>query len=135
MAFFSLKKNTVLEICVLAVVMVSLDTIFMTIHKEKYERQLIRVQKTSLQLKRGAMAACYLFLVLGLYYFVVKDRRPLQDAFYLGVLIAGALNLTNYAIIKNWELEIVVHDTLWGGVSMGVSAFLCYKFYKQFLEQ
>ena len=74
----------------------------------------------------GAIFA-YLFLVLGLYYFVIREKRPITYAFLLGVFVYGVYDLTNYSTLEKWTLKFVATDTLWGGIVFALSTFIIYK--------
>ena len=41
----------------------------------------------------------------------------------LGFLAYGAYEFTNYATLRDWSMEQVVFDTIWGGVLTGFSAW------------
>ena len=56
-----------------------------------------------------AAILCYIFLVGGLYYFVIKDRKPVFDAFILGLVIYMVYETTNKAILTNWKWETGVY--------------------------
>ena len=115
-----------IDLFFITIIIIALDNIYMYINKSKYERQIIRVQKTSLQIKYLGVILCYILLVLGLYYFIIRTHRPISDAFLLGILIFGIYNTTNYAIIKNWDFQIVIQDSLWGGILLTFTTFLMY---------
>lgn len=74
----------------------------------------------------GALFA-YILLIIGLYWFVVRERRPLKDAFLLGFIIYGVYEGTTKALLTNWEYKTMVIDTMWGGTVMTLTAFIVYK--------
>ena len=74
----------------------------------------------------GALFA-YLLLVISLYWFVVRERRPLKDAFLLGFIIYGVYEGTTKALLTNWEYKTMAIDTMWGGTVMTLTAFIVYK--------
>ena len=51
--------------------------------------------------KSGAVMA-YILLVIGLYYFIIKERKNLIYAFLFGLFVYGVYDLTNYATLTNW---------------------------------
>jgi uncharacterized membrane protein len=61
-------------------------------------------------------AICYILLITGINYFIIKPRKSVSDAFLLGIIIYGVFETTNYALFKNWSLLTVLIDTLWGGL-------------------
>jgi uncharacterized membrane protein len=72
---------------------------------------------------------CYFFLVFGLYYFIIKDRRPIIDAFLLGLVIYMVYETTNKAIFKNWTWLTVLLDGVWGGVLFATTTYITYKLF------
>ena len=71
---------------------------------------------------------CYIFITFGLYYFIIKDRRPIYEAFLLGLVIYAIYELTNKAIISNWNWLTVFIDSLWGGILFAIVTAIIYKF-------
>jgi uncharacterized membrane protein len=65
-----------------------------------------------------------IFLILGLYYFIIKPNRSIKDAFLLGLVIYGVYEGTNYALFNNWSEYIVIIDTLWGGILFALTTFI-----------
>ena len=41
----------------------------------------------------------------------------------LGLLAYGTYELTNYATLRDWSIEQVALDMIWGGLLTGVSAW------------
>lgn len=109
------------------VIFVGLDAIYLSAMKGFFEMQIIAVQRSALQFRLFGAIMCYLLLVGGLYYFILRTRRPIVDAFLLGILIYGVYESTTYALLKEWKLQTLVMDTLWGGILMTLTTFLVYK--------
>ena len=107
-----------------AILLVVIDSIYLNLVKDYFGAQIKSVQGSPMTVNFTSAAVCYVFLVCGLYYFIVKPRRSIQDAFLLGLVIYGVYETTNFALLKNWYLETVVMDTLWGGVLFALTSFL-----------
>lgn len=67
----------------------------------------------------------YLFFVIGIVYFAVipglnenSIRVAALNAAFLGFLAYATYDLTNYATLKDWPLQVVIIDVIWG-------TFLC----------
>jgi uncharacterized membrane protein len=56
----------------------------------------------------------------------VRTRRPIADAFFLGILIYGVYESTTYAILKQWKLKTLIIDTLWGGILFALTTGIVY---------
>lgn len=120
------KHKMFQELTIIAITMLALDFIYISASMKLFQNQIIEVQKTSLQLRPLGAFLCYVFLIFGLYYFIVKPHRPVGDAVLLGLVIYGVYETTSYAILKNWKLNIVAMDTLWGGALFGLTTIITY---------
>jgi uncharacterized membrane protein len=107
--------------------MISLDFIFISFILNDYKQMIFNIQKTELTIKYIGAFLCYIFLVSSLYYFILKDNKPVFDAFLLGIFIYGILETTNYSVIKKWDAKIAIIDTIWGGILFASTTFLLYK--------
>jgi len=122
--------NTILTLIILTIVLIGLDYTYMTINKSMFVDQIIKIQNTTIIGKPIGFILCYLFIILGLYYFIIKNHKTPLDAFLLGLFVYGVFELTNYSLLKNWSLKVVVIDTLWGGILFFITTFLFYKIEK-----
>lgn len=78
----------------------------------------------------GPAAAFYAAYVMGVLYFVsmpaLAENRPakaLIDGALIGLMCYGTYEFTNYATLRDWSMQQVVIDTIWGGVLTGFSAW------------
>jgi len=107
-------------------VLLALDAIYLNVMKNMFEMQIAAVQRVVLRFRLSGAIMCYTLLVLGLYYFILRTRRPISDAFFLGILIYGVYDSTNYTLFKQWKWETVAIDTLWGGILMALTTKIVY---------
>lgn len=107
-----------------AVILLILDSVYLTLNKKFLESQLKSIQGNTIQLKIDGLIACYIIIIFGLYYFIIKQKRSLLDAFLLGIFVYGVYETTNYATFNRWNREMVVMDTLWGGILFAATTFL-----------
>lgn len=117
-----------LLIFVAGVIMLLLDFVYLSSLSKTYSDQVAAIQRTVMNLKMEGAALCYLFLIFGLYYFILKDNKSPFDAFLLGLVIYGVYETTTYAIFKKWHLNLVIIDTLWGGTLFALTTLLTYEF-------
>ena len=110
-----------------AIVMISLDFVYLSIMKGYFMNQVKNVQGSALKLNYFGAAICYVFLVAGLNYFIIKPRKSVSDAFLLGLVIYGVYETTNYALFSNWSIVSVIIDTLWGGLLFASTAYVVEK--------
>ena len=117
-----------LLIFVAGVIMLLLDFVYLSSLSKTYSDQVAAIQRTVMNLKMEGAALCYLFLIFGLYYFILKDNKSPFDAFLLGLVIYGVYETTTYAIFKKWPFNLVIIDTLWGGTLFALTTLLTYEF-------
>jgi uncharacterized membrane protein len=107
-----------------AIVFISLDSLYLNSMKGYFEKQVQAVQGSEMQINYLGAALCYLFLIIGLNYFIIKPKKSVQDAFLLGLVIYGVYETTNYALFKKWTLLTVFIDTLWGGILFALTTYI-----------
>ena len=107
-----------------------LDFVFLFLNKSNFERQILQVQRVSIIMKPSGILFCYIFLLLGLYYFILREKRTPLEAFLLGLIIYGVYETTTYSVLNNWKFTTVLTDTLWGGILFYLTTYLSYKIYE-----
>jgi len=107
-----------------AIVLVVLDSIYLNLIKEHFSALIKNIQGSPLVVNYVGAAICYIFLITGLNYFIIKPNRSIQDAFLLGLVIYGVYETTNYALFKGWTLFTVIIDTLWGGILFALTTYI-----------
>ena len=109
-----------------AIIMLILDALYLNAIGKAYSQQVAKIQRTVMNIKIEGAAVCYLFLIFGLYYFILKDKKSVFDAFLLGMVIYGVYDATTYAVFKKWSPSLAALDTLWGGVLFALTTMLVY---------
>jgi len=122
-----MNDKIIKNIAAITVVLLALDFMYITTTRNMFEIQIADVQRVALQLRPLGAVLCYLLLVIGLYYFIVREHRPVFDAFLLGLVIYGVYETTSYALLKKWKWNIVLMDTLWGGILFALTTSITYK--------
>ena len=107
-------------------VMLGLDVIYLNAMRDMFEIQIAAVQRVALQFRPLGAVICYILLITGLYYFILQDRRPISDAFFLGIVIYGVYESTTYALLKQWKIKTMIMDTLWGGILFALTTGIVY---------
>lgn len=118
------------KLFIMGVTMLTLDYIYLSANRHLFEIQIADVQRVSLQFRLLGAIICYIALIFALYYFVIKDHRPILDALILGVVINAVYEGTTYAIFKKWNIKVVIMDILWGGVLLALTTLITYKMAK-----
>ena len=110
-----------------AIVLISIDFVYLNVMKGYFSNQVKMVQGSPLKVNFLGAAICYIFLIVGINYFIIKPRRSVADAFLLGIVIYGVYETTNYALFSNWSIISVIIDTLWGGLLFASTAYVVEK--------
>ena len=110
--------------------MLFLDFIYLSSTSNFYKNLIENIQKENFKIKLIPTLFCYIFLVFTLYYFILKNKRPIIDAFVLGLSIYAIFELTNFAIFNKWTIEAVFLDTIWGGILFSLTTYLTYMLVK-----
>ena len=115
------------KILLVAVTLTLFDSIYLYVMKDYFDKQISLVQGSGIKMNVYAAILCYVALVVGLYYFIIKDGRSIYEAFLLGIIIYSVYDLTSLALLKNWSVTTAVIDTLWGGILFTLTTFAVYK--------
>ena len=107
-----------------AILFVIIDSVYLNFMKDYFQKQVIKVQGSPIKMNFLGAALCYVFLIVGINYFIIKPKKSVQDAFLLGIVIYGVYETTNYAIFKNWSIISVIIDTLWGGILFALTTYI-----------
>ena len=122
-----MNSKIIKNIAASTVILLALDFMYITATRNMFEIQIADVQRVALQIRPLGGVLCYLLLVIGLYYFIVREHRQVFDAFLLGLVIYGVYETTSYALLKKWKWNIVLMDTLWGGILFALTTLITYK--------
>lgn len=118
-----------MELFVLALVFTVVDSFYLNLSASFFNNIVNGIQNSQLRLNATATVLCYISLISGLYYFIIKERRSYIDAAFLGLFVYSVFEFTNKAIFKNWKWSAVIIDSLWGGILFGLTTYLVYKIY------
>jgi len=107
-----------------AIVFITTDFVYLNVIKDYFINQIKLVQGSEPKVNFLGVALCYIFLIAGINYFIIKPRKSVNDAFLLGIVIYGVYETTNYALLKNWSILTVIIDTLWGGLLFAFTTYV-----------
>jgi len=119
---FDFHKFTKLFIS--AIVFVVIDSIYLNLASNYFSNQIRLIQGSPIKMNYLAAIICYIFLIFGINYFIIKPNRSIQDAFLLGLVIYGVFETTNMALFSKWSWLTVLIDTLWGGILFALTTFI-----------
>jgi uncharacterized membrane protein len=107
-----------------AIIFILLDSIYLNFIKTFFKKQIETIQGTKLIVNYVGAAICYLFLIFGLNYFIIKPNSSVKDAFLFGLIIYGVYETTNYTLFTKWSILTVFIDTLWGGTLFALTTYI-----------
>jgi uncharacterized membrane protein len=113
-----------------AIVFVLLDYLYLGFMKSYFEKQVQLVQGSPLKINLLGAIICYIFLITGLNYFIIKPNRSIKDAFLFGLVIYAVYETTNLALFTKWSWLTVIMDSLWGGVLFALTTLIVTKIKK-----
>ena len=118
--------KSVREVLISIVALLVLDGIYIYLTHKIFADQIINVQRVVMTLKPLGALVCYILLIAGLNYFIIQRNRSIPEAFFLGLVIYGVYDSTNYATLKKWEANVAIMDTLWGGSLFALTTAITY---------
>jgi len=118
--------KSVREVLISIVALLVLDGIYIYLTHKIFADQIVNVQRVVMTLKPMGALVCYVLLIAGLNYFIIQRNRSIPEAFFLGLVIYGVYDSTNYATLKKWESSVAIMDTLWGGSLFALTTAITY---------
>jgi len=112
------------KLLISSIIFISIDFIYLNVMKNYFNNQVQRIQGSPIKINYLGTALCYIFLIIGINYFIIKPHKSVNDAFLLGIIIYGVYETTSYALLKNWSIITVIIDTLWGGLLFATTTYL-----------
>uniref|UniRef100_A0A6C0I618 DUF2177 family protein n=1 Tax=viral metagenome TaxID=1070528 RepID=A0A6C0I618_9ZZZZ len=111
-----LTNKMIKTIFIISIILLVLDYVYISLLSKHFKYQIYIVQNKPLNMNIGPAIMCYILLIFGLYYFIIKDNKPLVDAFLLGILVYGVYELVTISLLSEWKWKTVIIDTIWGGI-------------------
>jgi len=118
------------DIIILTILILVIDCFYLYGIRNIFSKQIMDVQNSPLKMDFLAAVLCYILIVFGLYYFIIREKKSIFEAFILGVVIYGIYELTTKAIITNWRWQTVLLDSVWGGILFGIVTAIFYQYKK-----
>jgi uncharacterized membrane protein len=108
------------------IVLLSLDFSFLYMMRSVFNQQIIAVQGSPIVFNVYGTILSYAAIVFGLYYFIIREKKSILDAFLLGLVIYAVYETTNLALLKNWTYKTAIIDTVWGGTLFALTTYIVY---------
>ena len=107
-----------------SIILLLLDSVYLTFIGKAYGQQIFNIQKLPMKVNFSGALFSYLFLIIGLNYFIILKNKSVLDAGILGTVIYGVYDATSYAVLKDWDRTLAIIDTLWGGVLFSITTLI-----------
>jgi len=109
-----------------ALTVLALDAAWLTLNNSAHSRLFQAVQKSPMRVRLVPAALVYFLIPAAVTYFAIKGSKTVEESAKKGALLGlsmyGLYDLTNYATLKGWTLEMTLTDTLWGTVVSAAGA-------------
>lgn len=128
--FYNIYYMEILELVKIFFLLLIIDFIWLKfIMQNKFNKMIYNIQNSELEVRIIPALFVYIFMTLLLYYIGIKQDISIIKIFGLGFAIYGIYDLTNYSTIKNYELDVALMDTTWGGILFALVGYI-YKYTK-----
>ena len=104
------------KIIIIYILLILADAIYFMFVKNLFDKQIKAIQGSSIIVNIPAFILCYIFIAIVLYYFIIREKRSILEAFLLGLCIYAIYELTNKTLFTNWKWTTVIIDSIWGGL-------------------
>lgn len=104
------------NLLIIYILLIMADGLYFMFVKNLFDIQIRAVQGTSINVNLLAFFLCYIFIAFVLYYFIIREKNSIFNAFLLGLCIYAIYELTNKALFNKWKWSTVILDSLWGGI-------------------
>ena len=98
-------------------VLLFLDFLYLSTFGKYFGKLVSKIQKEPMKLNFIGVIFSYILIAFALYFFILKERKPIFEAFILGVLLYGVFDFTNLALFSKydwkilWEQSCIHNDT------------------------
>jgi uncharacterized membrane protein len=104
------------RIIISTVLFILIDSIYLKLVSPLFNKLINDIQGKDIKLRLDGALYAYICIVLVFNYFILHKNGTLLDAFLLGLLTYGIYEGTNRAIFSKWSLDVMLIDSLWGGI-------------------
>lgn len=122
-------NEEIFQILIIGIIFILVDFFYLSSVSSYFNTIVKGIQGKPLALDMLSTILCYISLVFGLYYFIIREKKNIIDSVILGLFVYSVFEFTNKAIFANWKWHTVFIDTLWGGILFGLTTYFVYKIY------
>lgn len=113
--------NEFISLLLITLIFILLDSVWFSFSLANiYEPTFTAIQGSPLQFRLAGGIVAWFLLAIGVRYFALEQGgSAFTRGALLGLVVYGVYNGTNYATFKNYPLNTVIADTLWGVFAVG----------------
>jgi uncharacterized membrane protein len=112
-----------------------MDAAWLTYRYDYHNKLFESVQKSKLQARIIPAIMIYILLPVAIYIWAIRGKTSIKQAMLNGALVGFILyafyDLTNYATLTNWTMEMTIIDILWGITVCTIGSGIGYYFHKK----
>lgn len=113
-------------IAAVAVIMLAMDAVWLSARSAYHRQVFAALQGQPLQVRIPAAVGVYALMIAGVWFFAVRPAESWTDAAgrgaFLGLIMYGLYDLTNYATLTRYPLHYTLSDMAWGTFLCGAVA-------------
>jgi uncharacterized membrane protein len=122
-------RSAIYEYCTLFILIIMIDSLYLYVIKHPFSTMIQTIQQSLVEIKLFSVFICYVLVCTCIYFFIWKKKATYKEAFLLGILVYGIFDSTNYALFHDWNMQLSIIDSLWGGTLFTSSYFFMKLFY------
>ena len=124
---YIMNKQDIKNFIKVIVILFILDYVYLYFNQNWYRKEILRTQRSELELKWIGVISRYIAQSLGLYIFVLRNNYDLIYSLIYGLVIYGNYLGTNYATIKTFDEKLAITDLIKGCSIMILTSYIYYK--------
>ena len=114
------------------ILIIIFDLVWLNLQKQNYDSVIKTIQGKKIDIRIAGAILAYIFMFIGLKYIIYPAKDILKTSTIFGFVVYGIYNATNYAIFKNYSLNIAIKDTLWGTFVFYITTWITLKLFRKF---
>ena len=79
----------IVEYLKIAIILVGIDSFYLSMISKFFNNQVRLIQGTPIDMRYSAAVLAYVFLTVGMYYYIIVKKISLLEAFGLGIFVYG----------------------------------------------
>lgn len=112
-----------LNTIIIAIIIFVIDLFWLNTTGMHFKNMIASIQSAPVVIRPAPLVPIYIALA-----YLLNRARSIQEAGLIGLATYTVFDMTNYALLKDYNIGIAVADAVWGGVLFMLS-FSCAKYF------